>query len=518
MNEHWIELLGRLPAYLGGHVLLSLAALAAGLAVSLPLGIFASRRPKVAEWALAVAGVVQTVPSLALLALMVLLLAGRIGFLPAFIALTLYSVLPILANTITGIRGVDPALTEAARGLGMTERQVLLKVQLPLAMPVLIAGIRTATVLVVGTATLVTPVGGVSLGNYIFSGLESLNHLATVFGCVLAAVLAVALDQLIRLLELAARRRSRPLGWAGAAGVLLVLAAGLYWPAAQLFAAGGKQVVVASGPFTEQHVLGEALAQRLEQASFRVDRRPGTSEGIQFQALFHNQADCMVNYTGNVWTLLMKRQDFLDSRRTLEEVRRYLLEEHGVVCLGPLGFANAYAVVVPGATAKELATYHGRPSLLGLAEYAARHRRRTGKKLRLGGDTQFFDRPEWRRLREFYGLAEVVETRAMDPTLMYKAMRGGQLEAIVAYTSDGRIPAFGLELLDDPRRAFPPYDAILLLSPAASQRRGLREALEPLIGAVSLETMRRANYAVDVDRATARRTAAELLGEVGRKK
>jgi osmoprotectant transport system permease protein len=506
MNEHLVELLRRLPAYLGGHVLLSLAALAAGLVVSVPLGIAASRRPRLAEWALAVAGVVQTVPSLALLALMVLLLAGRIGFLPAFIALTLYSVLPILANTITGIRGVDPALTEAARGLGMTERQVLLKVQLPLAMPVLIAGIRTATVLVVGTATLVTPVGGVSLGNYIFSGLESLNHLATIFGCVIAAVLAVALDQLIRLLEVAARRRSRRLGWAGAAGVLLVLAAGLYGPAAQLFAAGGERAIVTSGPFTEQHILGEALAQRLEQAGFRVDRRPGTSEGIQFQALFHNQADCMVNYTGNVWTLLMKRQDFIDSRRTLEEVRQYLLEEHGVVCLGPLGFANAYAVVVPGAAAKELGG-----SLEGLAKYAADHRRRTGKTLRLGGDTQFFDRPEWGRLRRLYSLEGVVETRAMDPTLMYGAVRDGRLEAIIAYTSDGRIPAFGLEVLTDPRRAFPPYDAILLLSPAAAQRPGLRAALESLVGAVPLETMRQANYAVDVDKATARRTAADLL-------
>src|SRR5262249_3002134 len=213
VNEHVAELLEKLPAYMGGHLLLSLAALGCGLAVSLPLGVMASRRPRLAEWALGVAGIVQTVPSLALLALMVLVLAGRIGFLPAFIALTLYSVLPILANTITGIRGVDPSLTEAARGLGMTTRQMLLRVELPLAAPVIIAGIRTATVLVVGTAIRVTPVGGVSLGNYIVGGLESLNHISTVFGCVLAAVLAIVLDQLVRLLELAARPRSRPLAW-----------------------------------------------------------------------------------------------------------------------------------------------------------------------------------------------------------------------------------------------------------------------------------------------------------------
>src|SRR5437870_4097205 len=133
MTEQLAKRFAELPEYLGGHILLSAAALAAGLAVSIPIGIFASRRPKLGELTLGVAGVVQTVPSLALLALMVPLLNGRIGFVPSFIALTLYSILPILANTIIGIKEVDPALTEAARGLGMSDRQMLFRVQLPLA-------------------------------------------------------------------------------------------------------------------------------------------------------------------------------------------------------------------------------------------------------------------------------------------------------------------------------------------------------------------------------------------------
>ena len=151
MIEHLAEVLRDLPAYLGGHMLLSMAAMVVGLAISLPLGVVAVRRPRLAEMLLAIAGIVQTVPSLALLALMVPLLGGRIGFLPAFLALTLYSILPILSATIVGIRGVDPSMTEAALGLGMSERQMLFRVQLPLAAPVIIAGIRTSTVLVVGT-------------------------------------------------------------------------------------------------------------------------------------------------------------------------------------------------------------------------------------------------------------------------------------------------------------------------------------------------------------------------------
>src|SRR5262249_48775114 len=195
MLDRLVLCFDKLPAYLGGHMLLSMAALAVGLGVSLPLGIAASRRPKLSEFTLGVAGIIQTVPSLALLALMVPLLGGMIGFVPAFIALTLYSILPALANTITGIRGVDPSLTEAARGLGMSDKQMLFRVELPLAAPVIISGIRTATVLVVGTATLVTPVGGTSLGNYIFQGLNTGNRVSVVFGCVVTALLAILMDQ-----------------------------------------------------------------------------------------------------------------------------------------------------------------------------------------------------------------------------------------------------------------------------------------------------------------------------------
>jgi osmoprotectant transport system permease protein len=512
MNEQLAELLDRLPDYLGGHVLLSLVALGAGLAISLPLGIVASRRPKLAEWILGAAGVVQTVPSLALLALMVLLLAGRIGFLPAFIALTLYSILPILANTITGIRGVDPALTEAARGLGMSERQLLFRVQVPLAAPVIISGIRTATVLVVGTATLVTPVGGVSLGNYIFGGLESLNHVSTVFGCVLAAVLAIILDQLIRLLELASKKRSRRLRFGAAAGLLLVLAGAMVGPISQALAGAGNKVVVTSGPFTEQHVLDEVLARRLQEAGFRVDRRPGTSEGIQFQALFHNQVDCMVNYSGNIWTLLMKRTDFKPSREVLEEVRDYMRREHGVLCLGSLGFENPYVIAMPRKQARELDG-----SLEHLAKFAADYRKRTGTKPKMGGDTMFFGRPEWKRIKELYTLPDnAFEMCEMDQTLMYGAARDDQVQVIVAYNSDGRIPAYDLQVLRDPLQGFPPYDAVLLLSQEASRRPGVREALEPLIGAIDLEVMRQANRRVDVEKWTAKRSARELLDEIER--
>ncbi|MBZ0232526.1 MAG: ABC transporter permease, partial [Deltaproteobacteria bacterium] len=178
------ELVRGLPPLLADHLRITLVALAAGVALSLPLALAVARRPRAAAAVMAVASVVQTIPGLALLALMVPVITqtgglgvgvSAFGFWPAVIALTLYAVLPVARNAITGLRGVDPAVIEAARGLGMTDGQILREVELPLAAPVVAAGVRTATVWTVGAATLATPVGQPCLGNYIFAGLQTRN-------------------------------------------------------------------------------------------------------------------------------------------------------------------------------------------------------------------------------------------------------------------------------------------------------------------------------------------------------
>ncbi len=182
MLERFLQQLRFLPDNLSSHLIITMIPLVLSLAISLPLAILLVRRKSLRYPVIAVVSMIQTIPSLALLALMVPLLAGiailadrflgvefsALGFYPTIIALTLYGIMPMLRNTVTGILGVDPAMTEAARGMGMTARQRLWKVELPLAAPVIIAGIRTATVWVVGTATLATPVGQRCLGNYIF--------------------------------------------------------------------------------------------------------------------------------------------------------------------------------------------------------------------------------------------------------------------------------------------------------------------------------------------------------------
>src|SRR6187431_603122 len=219
LAEAW----SRLPDYLGSHVLVSLTALAIGLGISLPLAILSRRRPWLRNALLGVASVVQTIPGIALLALFYpLLLAvtalserlfgvgfSALGFLPAVLALALFSMLPVLRNTVTGLNGVDPRLSEAARVVGVPPWRLLRDIELPLALPVIMAGIRTSAVWVIGTATLATPIGQTSLGNYIFAGLQTQNWVFVVFGCLAAAVLALAVDQLLALIETGLRSRSR---------------------------------------------------------------------------------------------------------------------------------------------------------------------------------------------------------------------------------------------------------------------------------------------------------------------
>src|ERR1700740_1160601 len=240
-DPRWGEALAHLPDYLGNHVRVSVTALALGLAVSLPLAVAARNRPVLRGALLGFASVVQTVPGLALLALFYpLLLAlaalaftwlgvtfSAFGFLPAVLALALYSMLPVLRNTITGLQGVDPAILEAAQGVGMTPRQSLFTVELPLALPVMMAGIRTAAVLVIGTATLSTPIGQTSLGNYIFAGLQTQNWVSVLFGCAAAAVLARVVDQWLALIESGLRLRSRLRAALGVLGIAALIAATL---------------------------------------------------------------------------------------------------------------------------------------------------------------------------------------------------------------------------------------------------------------------------------------------------
>ncbi|HEY0315325.1 MAG TPA: ABC transporter permease/substrate-binding protein [Sphingomonas sp.] len=472
------------------HILLSAAALGLALLIALPLGLAAARRPRLAGVALGVAGAIQTIPGLALLALFypLLLLVGHgvpaLGFLPAWMALTLYALLPILRNVVAGIRGLDPAVIEAADGIGMTGAQRLRLVEAPLAAPVVMAGVRTATVWTIGAATLATTVGAASLGNLIFAGLQTEDWAQVLHGCLAAAALALAADGLLALVERGLARRERWSLWLGAAGVAI----GLLAACVPLVGRGQETVVVGAKNFSEQYILARLIGGRLEKAGFTVSYREGLGSAVALRALKQGDIDVYVDYSGTIWADSMHRTTPAPRAETLAGIAAFL---RPAALVGPLGFENAYALAMKRG--------HGIADLQGLAPAAP--------SLRFGADLEFLSRPEWRAVQSAYGLHFAAQ-RAYAPTFMYRALESGQADVISAFSSDGRIAADDLVVLGDPRHALPGYDAILLVSPRHARDARFLAAVTPLVGAIPVAAMRQANYMVDRDSGKASPQAA----------
>ncbi|WP_437956760.1 glycine betaine ABC transporter substrate-binding protein [Sorangium sp. So ce119] len=500
MNEQLALLPGRLLA----HLELTLVALLVGTGVSVPLGVLVSRARRLEQPVLAVASVIQTVPSLALLAFMVPALAAigaaSIGYLPALIGLVLYSVLPVLRNTVVGLSSVDPALIEAADGVGMTPGQRLRRVELPLAMPVIVAGIRTATVWTVGTATLSTPIGAESLGNYIFTGLQTRNTAAVLVGCAAAAALALFLDGTVRALEVGLRRRRRGLVAAAAFALALLYAITAVSFARGALGGGARKIVVGSKTFTEQYILSRVLAGKIQRdTGLPTETVESLGSTVAFDALRTGQIDAYVDYSGTLWATVMKRSDLpADPGEVLRGVKRYLLEEHGIVVAAALGFENTYAL----ALRREVAERIGARTISDLVPAA--------RSMTIGGDYEFFQRAEWKTVEQRYGIA-FARQRSMDPSLMYEAVRAGEVDVISAFSTDGRIVSFDLRVLEDDRRAIPPYDAVVLASARlAREHPEVVEALRGLEGKIDAARMRELNVAVD-ERGKSPAEAAEAL-------
>ena len=510
MSDFWPVVLAQ-GDKLAAHVLLAAAALALGIAVALPLAVWASRSRSVARAALGFASLVQTVPALALLALFFpLLLSLRavfgeglptLGFLPALLALALYALLPILRNAVTAQANIDPGAILAAHGVGMSAWQRLRFVEAPLAAPYVMGGIRTAAVWTIGAATLSTTIGQPSLGDPIFAGLQTQNWALVLAGCLLSAALALLADALLGLVEKGFATR-RPVLWGGGLALVLlgVLAAG--W--AQFGQRDEDAITIGAKGFSEQYILARLIGQRLEAAGYSVVYRDGLGSAVAHRAVASGSIDILVDYTGTIWANEMERDATPDRDAMLAEIVAWEQETSGVRVLGRLGFENAYGLAVP----QELAQSEGLETIDDLARIAPQST--------VGGDPEFFERPEWFAVRDAYNL-RFAEQRTFSPTFMYNALVSGEAQVIGAYTSDGRIEADDLVILEDPRGAFPNYDAVLLLSPQTARQKRTIAALEPLIGAIDVKAMRAANLSVDreADKLSFEEAARRLAERIG---
>lgn len=479
----WADAFDRVPVLLASHIILAAAAMALGAVIALPVGVFAARHPKFGRVALGFASIIQTIPSLALLALFYPLLLAlsfqALGFLPSLLALALYALLPILRNTVIGLNGIDPAVIEAADGIGMTRWQKLHIVEAPLALPAIMGGVRTAAVWTIGAATLSTTVGQPSLGDIIFSGLQTQNWVLVLTGCLTAAALALVVDGLLAMVTNGIETRRRWL-W------VIPLMAAVLLPVAILFGQSKepRTITIGAKSFSEQYILARVIGARLKAAGYRIQYKENLGSAVIFSALSSNDVDVYVDYSGTLWANEMKRTDVPPRAAMNAAVADWTRAQRKVTTLGALGFENAYALAMRGDVARK----YGITSLENL--------RLPAYEMTLGGDLEFLDRPEWASIRKGYEL-NFAKTRAFSPTFMYEALKSGDADVISAFSSDGRIAADGLVVLSDPKGIIPGYDALLLIGPKASGDGRLVALLRPLIGTVRVEDMRRANLMVD---------------------
>jgi osmoprotectant transport system permease protein len=485
----WSPALALLPARLAAHIGLSAAALGLALLLSVPLVLLMLRYARAAPPVLGIASLIQTIPALALLALFYpLLLVLRtasgvdvpvLGFLPALLALTLYALLPLLRGAMTGLRGVDPAVVEAADAIGMTRLQKFVRVELPLAAPVMMAGLRTAAVWTIGAATLATPIGATSLGDFIFVGLQTEDWIGVAVGCLGAAGLALTVDALLASAEHGLAKRSSARIVVGLAGLLVLGIAAILMARP---AADGRTIVIGAKNFSEQYILAEVIAARLSRAGYRTEIRSGLGSAVAFRALKAGDIDVYVDYSGTLATTILDRED----DPSLAELTRDLTARTGVGVVGPLGFENAYVLAMRASDAARL----GVRDLADLARVAPR--------LTLGGDIEFQTRPEWRAVQAAYGV-RFGKARSYEPTFMYRALDSGDADVISAFSSDGRVAAQRLAVLADPKHAIPAYEAVLLIAPDRRADARFVAALKPVVGSIDVGRMRTANLMVDRD-------------------
>jgi osmoprotectant transport system permease protein len=490
--EFWLSHRAELAALFGQHVLLVVVSTGLAVAIGVPLGIFAARRPRLSAPLVGLANVVQTIPSLAMFGfLLPLPLLGGVGPRTAIVVLILYGLLPIVRTTIAGLTGIDAAVREAGIAMGMTSRELLRLVELPLALPSIVAGVRVAAVVGVGSATIAAAIGAGGLGEYIYRGLSMVDSTVILAGAIPAALLALAVDAALLGFErrLGVHRATHRAP--GAAVVMAALAAVVVLSGALLATREAAAIVVGSKNFTEQVILGEIVAQTIErETGLGVDRRLNLGGTLICErALASGDIDVYVEYTGTALTAVFHRPLTTHPQAVLAAVREAYART-GRTVLAPLGFNNTFTILVRGRDARELQ--------LRTIEDAAK----VSSRWRAGFGYEFLERPDgYSGLARTYGLRFAEPPRVMDLTLTYRALASGQVDLIAGDATAGLIGALDLFPLEDSRRYFPPYDAVPVARADVLLRfPEVRRAIESLAGRIPADAMRAMNHAADAGR------------------
>jgi len=511
LKANWSDIL----SHIAQHLWLVFISIAIAIVIALPLGILITRQKSLRGPVLGIANVMQTIPSLALFGFLIPLpFIGGIGPRIAIVALVFYALLPVIRNTVTGILGVDNSVREAAIAMGMTDRQVLFKVELPLAMSVILTGVRVAVVITIGVAIIAAEVGAGGLGEYIFRGLRLNDNRLLLAGAVPSALMALLADFGFGIIERhfdpssqqrkKSRQQLRKLGWA-AVIIGIVLIGYASWRGLLRHSSSSLgHVTVGSKDFTESILLAEIVAQMLEAGNIEVDRRFDLGGNLGHSALVAGNIDLYPEYTGTSFTAILHHQPITDPKAVYDQVKREYESRFNVEVSPPLGFDNTFAILVRGEDARRL----NLRTISDAAKYA--------RQWQAGFGHDFVVRPDgYPGFSRSYGLHfAALNEMALD--LTYKALSTHKVDVIAGNSTDGRIAALDLFQLEDDRHYFPPYEGVFLARRDALERvPALGDVLKKLGGAISTDEMRNLNYEIDGARRDKKPVVREWLIKKG---
>lgn len=501
MNNIWEVMIQRqdqLLQALTQHILISFVALLCALIIAIPLGIYIARHLKISEGILGIAAVLQTIPSLALLGLLIPLLG--IGIVPAIVAIVIYALLPILRNTYTGIRKVDPSLLEAADAMGMTPTKRLFKVELPLAMPVIMAGIRTAMVLIIGTTTLAALIGAGGLGDIILLGIDRNDTALLILGAVPAALLAIIFDVLLRVIEKRSFRQS--IIWLSATALIVIAVSVI-----PLLNNTQKDLVIAGKLGAEPEILINMYKELIEQdTNLTVELKPGMGKTpFLFNALKNKNIDIYPEFTGTALAEFLKEDAVsTDSHQVYNQAKEGMAKKFNMDMLSPMEYNNTYTLAVPEAYAQQ-------NNLENISDL-----QNVSSQVKVGFTREFADRNDgYVGMTKLYGFT-FPNLQTMEPKLRYSAIASGDIQLMDAYSTDSELQRYKLKVLKDDKGLFPPYQgAPLMRDETLKQYPEVAEALDHLSGQITDDEMRKMNYQVDVEGKPASEVAKTFLQQKG---
>lgn len=470
--------------------------------LGLIIGILISEHDKYAQSIMNVINVLYTIPSIALLGILISITG--IGNTTAIIALTIYALLPMVRAVYTGIKNINPAILEAAYAMGSTEKQALFKVKLPLALPVIMSGLRNMVTMTIALGGIASFVGAGGLGVAIYRGIGSNNKAMIIAGSILVALLALICDFFLGRLEksLTKNFRLKKGTKIAIASILVILTIfGLY---SKLMTK--PTINIATKPVTEGFILGQMIGNVVsEYTDYKVVVSPGVGGGTAniHPAMVKGDFDLYPEYTGTVWQIILKKTEKYDESKfdvlNLDYKNRFNLEFTTM-----FGFNDTYSIAV----SKNVAEKYGLKTFSDLA--------RVSKELTFGAEYDFFVREDgYNGVKNAYGF-KFKNTVDMDSGLKYPAMIAGKIDAMTVYTTDGQLNNENIVVLKDDKGFYPSYEGGIVINRNSLKKYPeLKEALDKLKGVLDEKSMTKLNYEVETEKKEPYDVARKFLIEKG---